>query len=66
MSEITAIGKRKFIVAIAYPAAVFLVCGWLVYVDKITGSEFIKALEAAGLLVAVFLGANVAKGIWGK
>ena len=66
MSENTPIGKRKYWATLSYTAAVFLICGGLVCFGKITGAEFIKALEAAGLLVAVYLGANVTKGIWGK
>ena len=66
MPEITPLGKRKFISTLSYTAAVFLVCGGLVCFDKITGAEFVQTIQAAGTLVAVFLGANVVKGIFGK
>jgi hypothetical protein len=66
VNEITPIGKRKYWATLSYTAAVFLICGGLVYVGKITGAEFVETIRAAGALVAVFLGANVVKGIWGK
>ena len=62
MQEVTAFGKRKFSATLVYTAAVFLICSGLVCFEKITGAEFIKAVEAAGILVAVYLGSNVAKG----
>ena len=62
MEQIAPTGKRKYSATIVYTAAVFLVCSGLVCFEKITGAEFIKAVEAAGILVAVYLGSNVAKG----
>ena len=66
MNEITPIGKRKLWVTCGYSGSVIGVCSWLLYVDKISGAEFLQALQITGLLVAAYLGANVAKGVWGK
>lgn len=66
MNEITPIGKRKLWATISYSSSVIGLCSWLLYIGKITGTEFLQALQIAGGLVAVYLGANVVKGVWGK
>ena len=66
MDEITPIGKRKLWVTCGYSGAVLGLCAWLLYADKISGTEFLQAVSITGLLVSAYLGANVAKGIWGK
>ncbi len=66
MNEITPTGKRKFVVTIGYTGVVLGLCSWLLYAEKISGSEFLQAVGITSLLVGAFLGANTAKGIWGK
>ena len=66
MNEITPIGKRKLWVTCGYSGAVIGLCSWLLYAGKLDGGQFLQALQITGLLVAAYLGANVAKGVWGK
>ena len=66
MQEITPIGKRKLWVTCSYTGSVLLLCAALLYVGKLSGPEFIQGVSITGILVGSYLGANVAKGIWGK
>ena len=66
MQEITPIGKRKLWVTCGYTSSVLLLCAGLLYVGKLSGTEFLQAVSITGILVGSYLGANVAKGIWGK
>jgi hypothetical protein len=60
------VGKRKLWVTSGYTVIVLGLCGWLLHAEKISGSEFLQAVSITGLLVGAYLGANVAKGVWGK
>ena len=66
MNEITPIGKRKLWVTCSYTSTVLLLCAGLLYVGKLSGSEFIQGVSITGILVGGYLGVNMAKGIWGK
>ena len=60
------IGQRKFT---ATAGATILVLGlsfWGLMVGKLTGGEFISAVNLAGLLVGGFCGINIAGHIFGK
>jgi hypothetical protein len=62
MQEITPIGKRKLWVTVGYTSSVLLLCAGLLYVGKLSGTEFLQAVSITGILVGGYLGANVAKG----
>ncbi len=66
MAEVTMLGKRKLYVVCGYTVAVLVLCGWLLHSGKIDGGEFLQAVGITGMLVGSYLGANVARGIWGK
>ena len=51
-------GKRKLIAVVLYTCGVFIVGSGLVASGKITGSEFINALDAAKYVVIAYLGVN--------
>ena len=55
-------GKRKLVAALVYTIGVFISCGILVCVDKISGEEYVRGLASASYVVIALLGANVAKG----
>ena len=60
------IGQRKFT---ATAGAAILILGlsfWSLMVDKLTGAEFVSAVDATCFLVGGFLGLNVAGKIFGK
>jgi hypothetical protein len=58
-------GKRKLAATLVYSTLVIAIGSLLVYVGKISGQEFVSLLNAAGAVVAVYLGANVASGAFG-
>jgi len=55
-------GKRKLIAALVYTIGVFISCGILVCVNKISGEEYVQGLASASYVVMALMGANVAKG----
>lgn len=59
-------GKRKLAATLVYSVLAYGLGCWLVYVGKISGEEFVSLLRGAGAVVAVYLGANVASGAFGK
>jgi hypothetical protein len=66
MQEDKTFGRRKLWVTCGYTSTVLLLCAGLLYVGKLSGAEFLQAVGITGVLVGGYLGANVAKGIWGK
>ena len=55
-------GKRKLIAVVLYTLGVFGIGSGLVATGKITGQEFIAALDAAKYVVIAYLGVNAALG----
>ena len=52
------IGKRKLTAVVLYTCGVFVICSGLVASGKITGQEFISALDTASYVVMCYLGVN--------
>jgi hypothetical protein len=57
-SKIT--GKRKLVAVVLYTAGVLSIGSYLVATAKITGQEFVSALDAAKYVVIAYLGVNAA------
>ena len=51
-------GKRKLIAVVLYTVGVFVIGSGLVATGKISGQEFIAALDAAKYVVMCYLGVN--------
>lgn len=51
-------GKRKLIAVVLYTVGVFVIGSGLVATGKISGQEFIAALDAAKYVVIAYLGVN--------
>lgn len=61
------VGKRKLIVTLSFTYFVLALCFWALMVGKLSGQEFLQAINVTGLLVGGYLGFNVAgKVIEGK
>ena len=54
------IGKRKLTAVVLYTVGVFVIGSGLVASGKITGQEFISALDAAKYVIISYLGVNAA------
>ena len=52
------IGKRKLTAVVLYTVGIFVIGSGLVASGKITGQEFISALDAAKYVVMCYLGVN--------
>ena len=60
------IGQRKLIATLSY-AVLSLGLGFVaLLLDKLSGGEFVSAIQATGFVVAGFIGMNVATHIFGK
>ncbi len=58
-------GKRKIVASLVFTAAAFIGGGGLLWAGKISGAEFVTLVQYAGVVVATYLGANVASGVFG-
>ena len=58
-------GKRKLAATLVYSCLAFVIGSALVHMGTISGQEFVSLLHGAGAVVATYLGANVASGVFG-
>ena len=54
------VGKRKLAAVVLYTAGVLVIGSYLVATAKISGQEFVSALDAAKYVVIAYLGVNAA------
>ena len=60
------VGQRKLVATLSY-ACLSLLLGFAgLLLDKISGSEFVSAIQATGAVVATFVTLNIAGKIFGK
>ena len=52
------VGKRKLTAVVLYTVGVFIIGSGLVASSKISGAEFISALDTASYVVMTYLGVN--------
>lgn len=60
------IGQRKFTATAGATVLILGLSFWSLMVGKLSGSEFVSAIDATCFLVGGFLGLNVAGKIFGK
>ena len=60
------IGQRKLVATLSYTACSLGLGFAALLLDKLSGSEFISAVQASGAVVASFITLNIAGKIFGK
>ena len=60
------VGQRKLIATLSYAILAFGLGFAALILDKVSGGEFVSISQAVGVVVAGFIGLNVAGKIFGK